>query len=59
MDGTNVQAGAAAARQLIAESEEKYGRSCFFLFFRGRAHRVNVLFVKLFWIESEIVLVAG
>ncbi|XP_049816971.1 tetratricopeptide repeat protein 39C-like isoform X4 [Aethina tumida] len=41
MDGTNVQAGAAAARQLIAESEEKYGRSCFFLFFRGRAHRVN------------------
>lgn len=42
LDGSNVQAGVRAASQLLDESNEEYGDSALFLFFRGRVYRLNV-----------------
>ncbi|XP_044253015.1 tetratricopeptide repeat protein 39C-like isoform X2 [Tribolium madens] len=41
LDGSNVQAGVNAATQLLQESEEEYGQSALFLFFKGRVNRLN------------------
>ncbi|KAF2893225.1 hypothetical protein ILUMI_12944 [Ignelater luminosus] len=41
LDGSNVQAGVRAASQLLDESQEEYGDSALFLFFRGRVYRLN------------------
>ncbi|XP_065341993.1 tetratricopeptide repeat protein 39C-like isoform X1 [Cloeon dipterum] len=41
LDGSNVQAGVAAAETLISESQETYGQSALFLFFRGRVERLK------------------
>jgi Protein of unknown function (DUF3808) len=44
LDGSNVQAGVIAAESLITESQEVYGQSALFLFFRGRVERLKVIF---------------
>ncbi|XP_063917509.1 tetratricopeptide repeat protein 39C-like isoform X2 [Zophobas morio] len=41
LDGSNVQAGANAATQLLQESETEYGLSALFLFFKGRVNRLS------------------
>ncbi|CAH1116013.1 unnamed protein product [Phaedon cochleariae] len=41
IDGTNVQAGADVSTSLLNESEEEFGQSSLFLFFRGRVCRLN------------------
>ncbi|KAJ8871924.1 hypothetical protein PR048_028264 [Dryococelus australis] len=41
LDGSNVQAGVAAAQQLIDESQEEFGQSALFLFFKGRVERLR------------------
>ncbi|XP_050299544.1 tetratricopeptide repeat protein 39C-like isoform X2 [Anthonomus grandis grandis] len=41
IDGTNVQAGVEAANILIQESKQEFGDSALFLFFAGRAARLN------------------
>jgi Protein of unknown function (DUF3808) len=44
LDGSNVQAGVIAAESLITESQDVYGQSALFLFFRGRVERLKVNF---------------
>ncbi|KAF4523049.1 hypothetical protein B566_EDAN012778 [Ephemera danica] len=41
LDGSNVQAGVEEAEHLIQESQELYGESALFLFFRGRVERLK------------------
>lgn len=41
LDGSNVQAGVEAAQYLIMESQDDYGESALFLFFRGRVERLK------------------
>ncbi|KAG8232492.1 hypothetical protein J437_LFUL011261 [Ladona fulva] len=41
LDGTNVRAGVEAAQHLIEESQEEYGSSALFLFFKGRVERLK------------------
>ncbi|XP_067006614.2 tetratricopeptide repeat protein 39C [Anabrus simplex] len=41
LDGSNVRAGVEAAQQLITESQEDFGQSALFLFFRGRVERLK------------------
>ncbi|XP_071444935.1 tetratricopeptide repeat protein 39C-like [Hetaerina americana] len=41
LDGSNVRAGVEAAQQLIEESQEEYGSSALFLFFKGRVERLK------------------
>lgn len=42
VDGTNVQAGVETSLLLLKESEKEYGESSLFLFYYGRAYRLNV-----------------
>lgn len=41
LDGSNVQAGVEAAQYLITESQDDYGESALFLFFKGRVERLK------------------
>jgi hypothetical protein len=42
LDGSNVQAGVEAAQSLITESQNEFGQSALFLFFKGRVERLKV-----------------
>jgi len=42
LDGSNVQAGVEAAQHLITESQNDFGQSALFLFFKGRVERLKV-----------------
>jgi tetratricopeptide (TPR) repeat protein len=41
LDGSNVQAGVEAAQSLITESQNEFGQSALFLFFKGRVERLK------------------
>lgn len=43
LDGSNVKAGVAVAKQLIAECHTEFHSSALFLFFAGRVERLEVL----------------
>jgi len=43
LDGSNVKAGVAMAKQLIAECHGEFHNSALFLFFAGRVERLEVL----------------
>lgn len=42
LDGSNVKAGVAAAKQLITECHTEFENSALFLFFAGRMERLEV-----------------
>ena len=42
LDGSNVRAGVEAAQYLITESQNDFGQSALFLFFKGRVERLKV-----------------
>jgi len=46
LDGSNVKAGVAAAKQLIAECHAEFQNSALFLFFIGRMERLEVLIIN-------------
>lgn len=47
LDGSNVKAGVAAAKQLIAECNAEFQNSALFLFFAGRMERLEVLINRI------------